>query len=330
MVPYGYEDFMYFVNSNFWNYHIYVLILEFLNSKQIIFKDKNKKIDLSERKIVYQKLSHKTLKEKFLYIIQNLSSFLNKRIKFFIFDTYMRKKDDFILNFRLNKFFYIFKSYKLSDAVNFKIHNNISKENQKKKYSRKVKIFENFIESIIFENIPKTFTENYKDVSKILDKNIFPKKPKLIFTTLGIGRSTIMDRYIANKVEGKTKLFLCQHGGTYAQLKHHSSLNYETKISNKFLTWGWKLKNNHHKIGIIKNIKKNNRVDNGLIIMEIREKHLFDEYIRPDTGGIKKKSYIDNCCNFFRLIKNDKIIKNLRLKLHHKTFGWEEKKVCIY
>jgi len=43
------------------------------------------------------------------------------------------------------------------------------------------------------------------------------KNPKVILTTLGIGRSTIMDRYIAQKVEQKTKLFVCQHVWTDAE-----------------------------------------------------------------------------------------------------------------
>ena len=74
---------------------------------------------------------------------------------------------------------------------------------------------------------------------------LFPKKPKKIFTCLGILRSTLMDRYIAKNIENGTSLILAQHGGNYFQHKSHFNSLLEVKIADKYLSWG--------------NIKKKNR-----------------------------------------------------------------------
>ena len=47
----------------------------------------------------------------------------------------------------------------------------------------------------------ESFLENYNFTEDLIKRIPFPKKPKKIFTCLGILRSTLMDRYIAKNVE---------------------------------------------------------------------------------------------------------------------------------
>ena len=48
-----------------------------------------------------------------------------------------------------------------------------------------------------------------------------------------------MSFYCAIKREEGSKLILSQHGGCYGQYDRHWNENFEIKISNKFLTYGW-------------------------------------------------------------------------------------------
>ena len=85
--------------------------------------------------------------------------------------------------------------------------------------------------------IPSGYLENYENIGNIVNQIPFPKFPQKIFTTLGINRSTLMDRYVAQNVEKGSSLILAQHGGSYFQTKFHFSTIYETEISDKYLSW---------------------------------------------------------------------------------------------
>ena len=80
---------------------------------------------------------------------------------------------------------------------------------------------ENFLGVEILKCLPSSYLENFYEIENIVNKIPFPKSPKNIFTTLGIYRSTLMDRYIATNVENGSSLILAQHGGLYFQEKNH-------------------------------------------------------------------------------------------------------------
>ena len=86
--------------------------------------------------------------------------------------------------------------------------------------------------------LPSAYLENFEIIGDIVNQIPFPKSPEKIFTTIGINRSTLMDRYIAKNVENGSYLILAQHGGSYFQSKLHFSTIYELYICDKYLSWG--------------------------------------------------------------------------------------------
>ena len=91
-----------------------------------------------------------------------------------------------------------------------------------------MKVFEEFI----LINLPKAYLEGYDIIENSLKTKNLPLSPKVIFTSKGINRSTLMDRYIASKLLLNTKLIVAQHGGNYGQHKGHWGSKHEMKISN--------------------------------------------------------------------------------------------------
>ena len=83
------------------------------------------------------------------------------------------------------------------------------------------------------------FLENHKNQNLLLKNLNLPKKPQLV-TANGF-RFNIILLYIANKVEQGSKLYIFQHGGSYGQFKNHFATEFETKLVDKFFTWGWSL-----------------------------------------------------------------------------------------
>ena len=159
----------------------------------------------------------------------------------------------------------------------------------------------------------------FYEIENIVNKIPFPKSPKNIFTTLGIYRSTLMDRYIATNVENGSSLILAQHGGLYFQEKIHFSSIHEVNISNKYLSWGNIKKKKVLPIGIIKNLKTNFKVSNN-IILEVRKRNKYVGEIKLDSGFSESKKYFNELCYFFKLLKGNKICENLFVKLHETEF----------
>ena len=143
--------------------------------------------------------------------------------------------------------------------------------------------FQKILMEEILVNLPLDFLENFNTVKKIVDNNNLPLKPKVIFTTNGMYFDSIKTRYIAESVDNGSKLILAQHGGVYGHLNFNFLEDFEIRVSDCYLSWGWK-KNNFKvkKIGIIKNCgsilrKKNKNFINNtrcLFIVQDLRRHI--------------------------------------------------------
>ena len=111
--------------------------------------------------------------------------------------------------------------------------------------------FENFIYDKLISFIPVSFLEGFQLEEKKIEKLRLPKNPNTIFST-NINSKSLLVRYCAEKVENGAKLVLGTHGGCYGHYNIHFSEYFETKISDTYLTWGWKDKKNVKPFGIIR------------------------------------------------------------------------------
>lgn len=324
IIPLGIEDYMKIANSNYWNHYFYSKIIQHSFSKKFSIKKDGKIIKNHERELIYQKLENKNLKEKISLFIQKFLNFLPQNKNTLIFSTYMSNLQEIKLNLLVNKSLLYYKS--LRPYLLFKKKNlfQIERKNFKKLKSSKNNL-EKFLSIEILNNLPSTYLENFDNIEKIVNRIPFPKSPKKIFTTLGIYRSTLMDRYIARNVENGSSLIIAQHGGAYFQHKFHFSSIHEIKISDKYLSWGNIKKSKAIPIGVIKNLSDNFKQSNK-IILEVRKRTGYVGEIKIDSGFIDSKKYFSDLCGFFRLLKGNKICKNLFIKLHPGNSFWYEKK----
>ena len=152
--------------------------------------------------------------------------------------------------------------------------------------------------------IPSGYLENYENIGNIVNQIPFPKFPQKIFTTLGINRSTLMDRYVAQNVEKGSSLILAQHGGSYFQTKFHFNSIYETEISDKYLSWGKIKKRNISSVGVIKDISNASKVSNKILLEVRMRKSAYQEEIKIDSGFLEgEKNFQKNLCEFFFTLK---------------------------
>tara|TARA_B110000503_G_scaffold137619_1_gene222167 strand:- start:944 stop:2740 length:1797 start_codon:yes stop_codon:yes gene_type:complete len=255
-----------------WHYNLFLRILKKRNPKKIFLKNiyykKKNRVSKIKNKVV--------LREVIFFIIIKLFGFFKKRQNVVIFNTYLGSLKGLILSIR--NFNFIPQFYNINyDTEKYNLKKRIILSGKNNNYKSS---FQKILMEEILVNLPLDFLENFNTVKKIVDNNNLPLKPKVIFTTNGMYFNSIKTRYIAECVDNGSKLILAQHGGVYGHLDFNFLEDFEIRVSDCYLSWGWK-KNNVkiEKLGIILNCnsilrKKNKNFINNdkclLVVQDLR------------------------------------------------------------
>ncbi len=329
-IPYGIEDFNYFVGTHAWNNYIYSEIISWFKLKHIEKIRINNFLDISEFKETYQRLTKKkhSLKGKVYSHVLNFLGTFNKKKDYFIFDTYLKNQDELNLNYKLNKNPTIFKPPKFENILSLTSKYRFIKNFRESEKEKLNQTFDKFISNLVFKNLPKSYLEYFEEINLLIKKMKVPKNPKVIFTTRGINRNTLMDNYIALKTLNKSKLIIGQHGGNYGQHKGHWVSKHESEISDNFLSWSSKKSVKNIPVGVIKNVEDiNYKNTNKMILFETRSRLLYSHDFKIDYGAINSEIYFEKTYKFLSLLKDKEISKNFFIKNNSKNFGWDEKKI---
>ncbi len=324
VIPLGIEDYIKIASSHYWNHYFFSKIIEHSFSKKFFIKKEGRVIKNYERELIYKKLENKNFREKISLFIQKILNFIPQNKSILIFSTYMSNFQELKLNLLVNKSLLYYKTLRPYLLFQKKELFKIKRKKFKKLKSSRNGL-ENFLSDEILNCIPSTYLENFENIENIVNKIPYPKSPKKIFTTLGIYRSTLMDRYIARNVENGSSLIIAQHGGAYFQHKFHFSSIHELRISDQYLSWGNVRKKKVIPIGVIKNLSNNIKKSNK-IILEVRKRHGYVGEIKIDSGFLDSKKYFNELCAFFKLLKGNKLCENLFIKLHPTESFWNEEK----
>ena len=323
--------FMFMSSTDEWQYYFFLELIKEANIKsKFLLRKRNSFI---KKPIVILQTKKKTVFLHLNKIFNFLFGFLKKKQKVVLFNTYLGKYRSIFFYLRNFQFLPAFNLVKLPRIEpNFDLREKLAS-----KFSKKKSLESHLIKQILM-NLPISYFENFEKIEKSIKKLNLPKAPIVIFTSNGLYIDPIESRYIAESVERGSKLILGQHGGNYVNFKQNFFTEHEIKVSDYFLTWGWK-KNS-------KKIKKFGRLLN--INHVLREKEKICKNDRNTlllvTIGVGK--YTKNLQSFNKLAKqlydyyykffpnfisavSDKIRKNLVLRtykdsqLHSETErGW--------
>ena len=174
------------------------------------------------------------------------SKILTKQ-KYAILRPYLGIKDEFKLNFMLKQLPCSIPNNYFNCEPDLDLRSNLILENKSKND------FENFIYKKIIFFIPTSFLEGFNLEKKKIENLKLPRNPITIFSS-NIFAKSLLCRYCAEKIENGAKLILGVHGGCYGHFDIHFSEDHETRISDVYLTWGWKKKDrdNVKPFGIIR------------------------------------------------------------------------------
>lgn len=184
--------------------------------------------------------------------------------------------------------------------------------------------FEHFLLSMIPKQIPKVFLEGYGLMKEQIENLPWPKNPRIIYTSNVLWHDTVSMAYVAAKVDHGSKLLYGQHGGGYGTAKFSFAEEHEIKISDRYLTWGWRCEQDDSvtPIGINKDVKRQNINwnDNDRLLLVTLSLHRYSQRLCSESAfsftEFLNKSFI------FTEQLSDALKKKLLVRLTRRDEGW--------
>ena len=313
-IPTIFIDYLYILDNqernNYFNWKILSYVKKKINSNIKIFTQ------ISNEKYRSNKFINTYNLKSFRYIVHKIFNFIFKPFLKndtpIIISSYLSFFKEIILQFKIKSFFswkYFFfnKNYEILKKIK---SNKIKRKNifKNKKYNG----FEGLLISLLDDFMPTCFLENFDDIKTFVQNNIIVKNPKTIWTSNEFNTNLFFNYYVALVISKKTKYIIGQHGSAYGAVRDQFDTN-EERISDRFITWGWKQNKKHAPIGIFSQLGKKN------ITNKVKEKKI-KNIVLINTNKPHNGYFWDVQKQFLRNL-NDQIIflKNLNFSLFEKV-----------
>ena len=98
--------------------------------------------------------------------------------------------------------------------------------------------FEKLLRDVIPDQIPTAYVESYPDLHQRA-MTAYPRTPRVIYTTCAYWVNDGFNFWAAAQAERGAKLVGSQHGGHYGSAAWSNTEAHETKICDRYLSWGW-------------------------------------------------------------------------------------------
>lgn len=182
--------------------------------------------------------------------------------------------------------------------------------------------------ALIPRNIPRAYVEGYKALDSLVEQLPWPKKPKGIFTSNAYSSDDVFKAWSARRVEDGAALIIGQHGGNYGMALWNFTEEHQTKIADRFLTWGWsEIKN--HKIVPVGNLKALGRKivsdPNGfaLLVENAMPRQSYHMFSTPVAAG-QWIEYFEDQCRFVEALPRE-IRGCIRVRLYSDDYDYSQK-----
>ncbi|MBI5485462.1 MAG: hypothetical protein HY888_13540 [Deltaproteobacteria bacterium] len=97
--------------------------------------------------------------------------------------------------------------------------------------------FKEYLKQVLPLDLPQIFVESYAALKK--EVKAFPSRPTAIFSSNAYFFDESFQVWAAEHAEAGVPIIGSQHGGNYGIAKHHTVMDHEMKICDRFYTWGW-------------------------------------------------------------------------------------------
>ena len=193
--------------------------------------------------------------------------------------------------------------------------------------SVEINSFEYIVRKLISQHIPTAYLEGYKNLLSTLDSLLWPRHPKLIFTSNSYSGNDVFKAWAASKCDSGALLVIGQHGGHFGMTPFAFHEEHQIEIADKWLSWGWlDAKRPQIKaIGNFKISKRNasyNSKGGALMVVMATPRYSYHLYAAPIS-----KQNIDYLNDQFSFVDHlpELIRVDLVVRLYHRDYGWDLK-----
>jgi putative transferase (TIGR04331 family) len=316
-VPNGMADFSRAISQDYWNHNIYSNIIE-------RFTDIKREIKATTN---WVGMPSKSSKVKSRHILRNLARtystvvglFANKA-DYFLINTYLKPADEIKLNYRLVGIPQLWRNYEPP---------SVKADLKKRQWSLTDFAgggFEQCLRQMIPSHLPTLYLEGYSKMRRLASDLVWPKNPKLIWTSNAAIGDDVFKIWAADKVENGAKIVIGQHGGHYGIGRWSFVEDHERLISDLYLTWGWSVKGEKKVIPIgcfkTSRYKKNTkRGERALMVTVVHPRQSYFLYSAPVAG--QWNQYLSDQFKFVSQL-SQKIRSVLTVRLFPSDLGWDQ------
>ena len=219
------------ITEDSWNEAIYSEILRNWTSIPFILVPKGEPTGNSDKKswLTFSRW----LKHKLIHLGSSTTHLFVKKDEAFFISSYLPVNEDIRLQLRLKQIPRLWEfipppKAEVNDTKRGWVLGKPDKEG-----------FSTMIRQMIPGHIPTIYIEGYQELIRICNKQRWPEKPKLIFTSNSFFHDDVFKAWAAEKVENGSPLIIGQHGGNYGTCPIAPLEEHEYAICDFWLSWGW-------------------------------------------------------------------------------------------
>ncbi len=320
LIPIDMDNFNEIYIKDDWNEGIYGQLIKLIwHDKLLINKTLSKQYNKGRS---YQNTWKINIKRLISSAIYNLNKLSAKDDDFFFISSYLSLKNEFQLQFKLGQF--PKKWYSKAYSTNKKPDNR--RRQWRVETGVNNDIFSKIACQIIPKHIPIVYLEGYRELVKKSSELAWPKKPKAIFTSNAYSSDDLFKCWAAEKTDNGTALVIGQHGGNFGMTPFASHEEHQVKISDKWLSWGWKdpVINKIVPIGNFKAstyMARNKTNKTALMVTMTMPRYSYYLYAVPIAGQWIK--YFECQKKFLKTLPNE-LSKKILLRIYHQDYGWDQ------
>ena len=313
-IPNNFNEFYDQLRNDSWNE---LLFFELIKEFKIPFKIVNKKAQVNVDIDSNIHKSFKSILKSWIYSINNLiSNYFNEVV---LFELYLSTSKLIKLQIKLGQIPFLGNKNILSSKRE-------SDLNMRKKlvFSETSDPFSKFLNNQIINFIPRIYIENFNEIKeKVLRK--YPRNPKLIVTANAYQANDSFKIWTAHHTKLNVPLIIHQHGGTFGISKYNQTETHQLKISDYFISWGWK-KHNFNNIKILPALKVSpyelsyDKI-NGEILLTLASTPRYFYNFFGIPNGQDFLGYIEDQKQFINYL-DKKIIEKIKIRFDSAEFGW--------
>ena len=248
IVPNDMTDFCDSILNDDANEFIYSELLEMcwkdrIDLKFVTKNEKSTQIKKNSNSTWQEKINKETnlgvsniVRKNLRKLIPTFNKLFTKDDGYFLISSYLPKITDFILQFRLGQFPKFWKVPKapLCDLdMTYRNWSLDSKDFQSES-------FNSIVARLIPKYLPKIYLEGFNDLKSLSEQLPWPSKPKVIFTGTLWSDTEVFKIWAAGKTELGVPFVIGQHGGHFGTSPFAFLEDHQIKISDKWISWGWK------------------------------------------------------------------------------------------